>query len=105
MPEPAVSDIQQVVAAHYEISLLDLLSRRRGKAVTRPRQVAMYLARHLTLLSLPEIGRRFDRDHTTVGYAVYTVDCLMRHDDAMAKMVDELRHELLEPGQGKLPLE
>ena len=104
MLTPAVSDIQQVVAEYYEISMLDMLSRRRGRAVARPRQIAMYLARHLTILSLPEIGRRFDRDHTTVCHAVNMVDFLMRHDDAVAKMVDDLRHQLEHPNQGVLAL-
>jgi chromosomal replication initiator protein len=103
---PAVSDIQQVVAAHYAITMLDLLSRRRSRAVARPRQVAMYLARHLTQLSLPEIGRHFDhRDHTTVSHAVTQIDRLMRCDRAMAGAVAELQQQLLEPGQGTLPLE
>jgi chromosomal replication initiator protein len=64
----------------------------------------MYLARHLTILSLPEIGRRFDRDHTTVYHAVNMVDFLMRHDNAVAKMVDDMRHQLEHPNQGVLAL-
>src|SRR5665213_3175462 len=62
-----IEDIQRVVARQYNVSRSDLLSSRRTANVVRPRQVAMYLAKSLTLRSLPEIGRRFGgRDHTTV---------------------------------------
>lgn len=66
-----VEDVQQVVATHYRVSREDLLSSKRTHDVVGPRQVAMYLAKMLTLRSLPEIGRRFGgRDHTTVLHAV-----------------------------------
>ncbi len=66
-----IEDIQRVVARQYNVSRADLLSSRRTANVVRPRQVAMYLAKVLTLRSLPEIGRRFGgRDHTTVLHAV-----------------------------------
>ena len=64
-------EIQRMVARQYNVSRADLLSSRRTANVVRPRQVAMYLAKTLTLRSLPEIGRRFGgRDHTTVLHAV-----------------------------------
>ena len=66
-----IEDIQRVVARQYNVSRSDLLCSRRTANIVRPRQVAMYLAKILTLRSLPEIGRRFGgRDHTTVLYAV-----------------------------------
>ena len=66
-----IEDIQRIVARQYNVSRADLLSSRRTANVVRPRQVAMYLAKTLTLRSLPEIGRRFGgRDHTTVLHAV-----------------------------------
>src|SRR5947208_9463121 len=66
-----IEDIQRVVARQYNVSRADLLSSRRTANVVRPRQVAMYLAKTLTLRSLPEIGRRFGgRDHTTVLHGV-----------------------------------
>ena len=65
-----VEDILRIVAKHYGVSRADLLSSRRTANVVRPRQIAMYLAKTLTLRSLPEIGRRFGgRDHTTVLHA------------------------------------
>ena len=76
-----IDDIQKAVAAHYSLRMNDLLSARRARAVARPRQVAMYLAKRLTLRSLPEIGRKFGgRDHSTVIHAVRRVEEL-RHTD------------------------
>jgi chromosomal replication initiator protein len=66
-----IEDIQKLVASHYSVSRSDILSARRTAMVVKPRQVAMYLSKALTLRSLPEIGRRFGgRDHTTVLHAV-----------------------------------
>ena len=67
-----------MVARQYNVSRSDLLSSRRTANVVRPRQVAMYLAKTLTLRSLPEIGRRFGgRDHTTVLHAVRKIEALV----------------------------
>jgi chromosomal replication initiator protein len=91
-----IEEIQNKVAQHYDIHLTDLSSARRARAVVRPRQVAMFLARQLTRRSLPEIGRKFgDRDHTTVMYAVSRVGELMAQDGAFAEDVTAL-HRLLE---------
>lgn len=91
-----IEEIQHKVAQHYDIHLADLSSARRARAVARPRQVAMFLARQLTRRSLPEIGRKFgDRDHTTVMYAVSRVGELMAQDRAFAEDVAAL-HRLLE---------
>ena len=73
-----IEEIQKQVAEHYNIRLTDMSSARRARAVARPRQVAMYLAKQLTSRSLPEIGRKFgNRDHTTVMHAVSRVTELM----------------------------
>jgi|KBSSwiStaDraftv2_1062776.scaffolds.fasta_scaffold114961_2 chromosomal replication initiator protein len=74
MTYPSIAAIQAAVCAHFRVTHLDLLSRRRGRAISRPRQVGMWLARHTTPLSLPEIGREFQRDHTTVMHAVDRID-------------------------------
>ncbi len=65
-----IENIQQTVARYYRIRVADLTSRRRSRSVTRPRQIAMALAKELTNHSLPEIGDAFGgRDHTTALYA------------------------------------
>ena len=65
-----IDNIQKVVAEYYKIRVADLLSPRRSRTITRPRQIAMALAKELTTHSLPEIGDAFGgRDHTTVLHA------------------------------------
>jgi chromosomal replication initiator protein len=69
-----ISNIQKVVAEYYQIRVADLLSPRRSRSITRPRQLAMALAKQLTTHSLPEIGDAFGgRDHTTVLHATRKV--------------------------------
>jgi len=92
-----IEDIQRVVARHYNVSRSDLLSSRRTANVVRPRQVAMYLAKLLTLRSLPEIGRRFGgRDHTTVLHAVRKIEGLVGNDSALAEEIEILKRQLQE---------
>ena len=65
-----IPNIQRVVADYYNIKMSDLLSKRRNRSITRPRQIAMALSKELTNHSLPEIGEAFGgRDHTTVIHA------------------------------------
>ncbi|HEY8337270.1 MAG TPA: chromosomal replication initiator protein DnaA [Tardiphaga sp.] len=92
-----IEDIQRVVARQYNVSRSDLLSSRRTANVVRPRQVAMYLAKTLTLRSLPEIGRRFGgRDHTTVLHAVRKIEALVGKDVALQDEVESLKRQLQE---------
>ncbi|HWP15231.1 MAG TPA: chromosomal replication initiator protein DnaA, partial [Xanthobacteraceae bacterium] len=92
-----IEDIQRVVARQYNVSRADLLSSRRTANVVRPRQVAMYLAKTLTLRSLPEIGRRFGgRDHTTVLHAVRKIENLVSTDTALAEEIELLKRQLQE---------
>jgi chromosomal replication initiator protein len=92
-----IEDIQRVVARQYNVSRSDLLSSRRTANVVRPRQVAMYLAKTLTLRSLPEIGRRFGgRDHTTVLHAVRKIEALVGKDNALQDEVESLKRQLAE---------
>ena len=90
-----IEEIQKRVAEHYNIRFSDMSSARRARAVARPRQVAMFLAKQLTSRSLPEIGRKFgNRDHTTVMHAVSRVGELMSLDAAFAEDVELLRRML-----------
>lgn len=92
-----IEDIQRVVARQYNVSRADLLSSRRTANVVRPRQVAMYLAKTLTLRSLPEIGRRFGgRDHTTVLHAVRKIEGLVSKDTTLSDEVELLKRQLQE---------
>jgi chromosomal replication initiator protein len=90
-----IEEIQKRVAEHYNIRLSDMHSARRARAVARPRQIAMYLAKQLTTRSLPEIGRKFGgRDHTTVMHAVRKVEELRSTDSGFSEDVELLRRML-----------
>jgi chromosomal replication initiator protein len=92
-----IEDIQRTVARHYDVSRSDLLSSRRTAKVVRPRQIAMYLAKTLTLRSLPEIGRRFGgRDHTTVLHAVRKIENLVGLNPTIAEEIELLKRLLQE---------
>ncbi len=72
-----IENIQKTVAEYYKIRVADLLSKRRSRSITRPRQVAMALSKELTNHSLPEIGDAFGgRDHTTVLHACRVIKAL-----------------------------
>ena len=90
-----IDEIQRRVAEHYNLRVTDMSSARRARAVARPRQVAMYLAKQLTSRSLPEIGKKFgNRDHTTVMHACSRITELMEKDGGFAEDVDLLRKML-----------
>ncbi|HEY8615464.1 chromosomal replication initiator protein DnaA [Phenylobacterium sp.] len=90
-----VDMIQKTVAEHYNLKQADLISERRARAVARPRQVAMWLAKQITTRSLPDIGRRFGgRDHTTVLHAVRRIEALKGEDAAIARDLDVLLRKL-----------
>ncbi len=76
-----VDRIQRAVCEEFNVTLTDMVSKRRARIIARPRQVAMYLSKKLTKRSLPDIGRRFGgRDHTTVMHAVKRIDELRASD-------------------------
>lgn len=80
----SIENIQKTVAEFYRIKLVDLLSKKRTRIIARPRQIAMYLARDLTQLSLPEIGNAFGgRDHSTVLHACKTIESLRNTDTSL----------------------
>ena len=90
-----IEEIQKRVAEHFNIRLSEMYSSRRARAVARPRQIAMYLAKQLTARSLPEIGRKFGgRDHTTVMHAVKKVEELKATDNGFGEDVELLRRML-----------
>lgn len=98
--EPPIARIQRIVAAHYGIPPMEMVSARRSLRVARPRQVAMYLAKRTTPKSLPEIGRRFgNRDHTTVIHAIQKVESLIPVDRSIRDSVAELLSSLSVPPQ------
>jgi chromosomal replication initiator protein len=91
----SVDNIQKTVAEYYKIRVTDLLSARRTRSITRPRQIAMALAKELTSHSLPEIGQSFGgRDHTTVLHACRKVNELKESDLRIAEDYSNLCRKL-----------
>lgn len=93
---PRIEQIQMAVAHHYGVSRTDILSARRPANIVRPRQVAMFLAKELTLRSLPEIGRKFGRDHTTALHAIRKIKRLVSQDFQLSATVDAIKASLTE---------
>jgi hypothetical protein len=73
-PRLLIADIQQIVAAYYRVQPTSMTSADRRRRIVRARQVAMYLSCELTQHSIAEVGRRFNRDHTTVLHALKKVE-------------------------------
>lgn len=91
---PTMLRIQETVSEHFGLPLLEMSSARRCQEIARPRQLAMYLCTQLTKQSLPQIGRKFNRDHTTVIHAVRQIEKLSRQDPELRAHVTALRAEL-----------
>ncbi len=87
-----IQNIQKTVAEYYKMRVADLHSKRRNRQITRPRQIAMALAKELTNLSLPDIGDAFGgRDHTTVLHACRKVDELIKSDSKTKEDYENLQ--------------
>ena len=90
-----IDEIQRTVCQFYRVDRAEMSSKRRARAVVRPRQVAMYLAKVLTPRSYPEIGRKFGgRDHSTVIHAVRLIEDLRQRDADMDGDVRSLLRQL-----------
>ena len=100
MPKPApfrhqVTDIQEAVCARFQIKYDDLVSQCRREIYTKPRQIAMFLARDITGMSFPKLGRRFGgKDHTSVMHACRQVQRRLATDPDIALIVEEIRAEV-----------
>ncbi len=87
--------IQKTVADYYKIKVAEMHSKKRSRAIVRPRQAAMWLARELTQHSLPEIGEAFGgRDHTTVLHACRTINELRTKDTTLGNDLHVLMQTL-----------
>ena len=76
-----IDHIQKFVADYYQLKMADLKSRNNSKSIAMPRQIAMYLCKHLTHASLPEIGRSFGgKHHSTVIHSLKKIEALRQRD-------------------------
>lgn len=94
----SLNDIIKCVTKHYNLKVSDLTGTRRTKHIVQPRQVAIHLAKNLTTRSLPDIGRAFNRDHTTVLHSVRRMDKLIKCDAEIANDYELLWQRLSEFG-------
>lgn len=87
--------IKRVISEYYSIRIEDFKSKKRTRAIAFPRQVAMYLTRELTDLSLPKIGEEFGgRDHTTVLHAYDKISAEIKTDESLKLAIDEIQKRL-----------
>ena len=89
-----VNNIKKIVGKHFNIRMEDFNSRRKTQSVAWPRQIAMFLATELTDLSLPEIGREFNRDHSTVVHARDLVDQRIKTDPFFTVEINQIISEV-----------
>ncbi|MBM7557763.1 chromosomal replication initiator protein DnaA [Halanaerobacter jeridensis] len=93
--EITVSLIQQIVADYYEITIDKMKSKKRTRAIAFPRQIAMYLSRELTDLSLPQIGKRFGgRDHSTVIHAYDKIKNKINDEEKFKETIETLTNKV-----------
>ncbi|MGI5852772.1 MAG: chromosomal replication initiator protein DnaA [Bacillota bacterium] len=91
----SIASIQQVVAAYYQVDLSEMKAKKRTRDITLPRQVAMYLSRTLTDMSLPRIGDEFGgRDHTTVMHACNRIAEMIQEDSSFERTIRELTRRI-----------
>jgi chromosomal replication initiator protein len=88
----SIAKIQRVVADYFNLSIEDMKAKKRTNAVAHPRQIAMYLCRELTDLSLPKIGEEFGgRDHTTVMHAQDKIRSSIETNPSVAHQVEAIK--------------
>ncbi|MCY3878101.1 MAG: chromosomal replication initiator protein DnaA [Rhodobacteraceae bacterium] len=89
-----IDEIIRCVASQYNVKPTDLVGNRRTRDIARPRQMAIFLAKSLTTKSLPEIGRHFNRDHTTVLHSIRRIEKLTSHDSQLSDDLEVLRRKI-----------
>lgn len=91
----SIEDIERKVCDYFHVRVTDLHSVKRSRNISRPRQIAMFLSKHLTTESLPSIGRYFGgRDHTTVMHGIAAIERLIARDLSIKESVNLLRQSL-----------
>lgn len=86
--------IKDVVGQYYNMKIEDFNAKKRNKSIVLPRQIAMYLCRELTDLSLPRIGEEFGRDHTTIMHAYEKISSDMKIDIQLKSVLEELKNKI-----------
>ena len=90
-----IESIQKAVAEQFGLRLVEIKAKNNSRSIVYPRQIAMYLAKHLTEASLPEIGRQFGgKHHTTVLHSVFKIEELRKTDKDLNRLLNKLTEQL-----------
>jgi chromosomal replication initiator protein len=90
-----IESIQKAVAEQFGLRLVEIKAKNNSRAIVYPRQIAMYLAKHLTEASLPEIGRQFGgKHHTTVLHSVEKIDTVRKNDKDLNRLINKMTEQL-----------
>ncbi len=90
-----IDSIQKAVAEQFGLRLAEIKAKNNSRAIVYPRQIAMYLAKHLTDSSLPEIGRQFGgKHHTTVLHSIEKIETVRKGDKDLNRMLNKLTETL-----------
>ena len=90
-----IESIQKAVAEQFGLRLIEIKAKNNSRAIVYPRQIAMYLAKHLTEASLPEIGRQFGgKHHTTVLHSVEKIEEVRKTDKDLNRLLNKLTEQL-----------
>lgn len=93
-PTVSISDVQKIVANYFNIKIGDLTGDRRHRSVSRPRQIAMFVCRKLLNFSYPDIGQRFNKDHSSVIAATRNIEKLIERDGSIRDSIDSIKRQL-----------
>jgi len=90
-----IESIQKAVAEQFGLRLVEIKAKNNSRSIVYPRQIAMYLAKHLTEASLPEIGRQFGgKHHTTVLHSVDKIEEVRKGDKDLNRLLNKLTEQL-----------
>src|SRR5712672_1821065 len=90
-----IESIQKAVAEQFGLRLVEIKAKNNSRSIVYPRQIAMYLSKHLTEASLPEIGRQFGgKHHTTVLHSVDKIEEARKQDKDLNRLINKLTEQL-----------
>ena len=94
---PTPEFIIRAVAKYFELDYEDIIGKDRSQKMVEPRKIAMYMVRNMTGESYPKMGKVFNRDHTTIKYAVDTLEELLKTDSALKAQIKDVKNSVLTP--------
>ena len=94
---PTPEFIIKAVAKYFEISDTDILGKDRSSKIAEPRKIAMYMVRDMTNESFPKMGKIFGKDHTTVKYAVDSLEEQLKTDSVLREKIQDVKNSVLTP--------